>query len=91
MSAHVITSREVAVLLQINTVGDATLTDGFTKQTVCGMFGWSFTPKDILILEQDGVEVLSIPWPDGLTLDQALLAWAESVQNAASWRYGPKL
>lgn len=81
MNADALTYRDVAVILQINTNGHPETADGFTKKTVGSMFGWTFTPQEILVLERDGVEVLTIPWPDGLTLDQALRAWAKTVQG----------
>ena len=35
--------------------------------------------EHVLILELNEETVLAIPWPDGLALDEALLAWAETV------------
>lgn len=37
--------------------------------------------RDLLVLRLHGQELLRIPWPDELTLDEALLAWGRSLRR----------
>lgn len=68
------------MLLSLDTNNDQRYADGFSQKNVCAMFGMTGSISKVIALVQDGHAILSIPWPDDLTLDQALLTWARTVQ-----------
>ena len=58
----------------------------FSHAVVASMLGDPNVPSEIvydhvLILKDHGATILAIPWPSGMTLDVALLAWAKTVER----------
>lgn len=66
----------ILILLSLNGATSDISNEGFTKHIVGQMFGFTKPIEEIIVLVQDDKKVLSVPWPDGLTLDKAMYKWA---------------